>query len=229
MTDSSQTALSGKAMKSFYNLDNAATTQKPQSVIDVLNEYYTDQNANIHRGIHYLSEQATEAYEMARGRVARFINAPSERQVIFVRGTTEGINLVARTFGRQRIRSGDEILLSTLEHHSNIVPWQMMAEAQGASIKVIPIDDRGVLDLEAYKQLLNDRTRIVALAHVSNAVGTVSPIAEMCREAHERDLPVIVDGAQSAPHMNVDMQELDCDFFAFSGHKIFGPKKRRSR
>ncbi len=245
MTESSQTALGGNRIESgldvhalrarfpilakrirdnsFVYVDNAATTQKPQSVIDVLNEYYTDQNANIHRGIHYLSEQATEAYEEARCRVARFINAPSERQVIFVRGTTEGINLVAQTFGRQRIRSGDEILISTLEHHSNIVPWQLVAEAQGAVIKVIPIDDRGVLDLEAYRALLNERTRIVALSHVSNAIGTVVPIVEMCREAHQKGIPVVVDGAQSAPHMKVDMQALDCDFFVFSGHKIFGP------
>lgn len=245
MTESSQTALNRAGIQSsfdvnalrdqfpilkkrvrgnpFVYLDNAATTQKPQSVIDVLNQYYTDQNANIHRGIHYLSEQATEAYEDARSRISKFINAPSERQIIFVRGTTEGINLIAQTFGRQRVRSGDEILISTLEHHSNIVPWQLLAEAQGANIKVIPIDDRGVLDLDAYGKLLNDRTRIVALSHVSNAIGTVSPIAEMCREAHQRDIPVIVDGAQSAPHMKVDMQALDCDFFVFSGHKIFGP------
>ncbi len=245
MTESSQTALNRAGIQSsfdvnalraqfpilkkrvrgnpFVYLDNAATTQKPQSVIDVLNQYYTDQNANIHRGIHYLSEQATEAYEDARSRISKFINVPSERQIIFVRGTTEGINLIAQTFGRQRVRSGDEILISTLEHHSNIVPWQLLAEAQGANIKVIPIDDRGVLDLDAYGKLLNDRTRIVALSHVSNAIGTVSPIAEMCREAHQRDIPVIVDGAQSAPHMKVDMQALDCDFFVFSGHKIFGP------
>ncbi len=245
MTESSQTALGGNRIDTsfdvnelrarfpilakrirgnpFIYLDNAATTQKPQSVIDVLNEYYTDQNANIHRGIHYLSEQATEAYEEARCRVARFINAPSERQVIFVRGTTEGINLVAQTFGRQRIRSGDEILISTLEHHSNIVPWQLVAEAVGAVIKVIPMDDRGVLDLEAHRKFLNERTRIVALSHVSNAIGTVVPIAEMCREARQKGIPVVVDGAQSAPHMKVDVQALDCDFFVFSGHKVFAP------
>ncbi len=207
----------------FVYFDNAATTQKPQSVIDALNRYYTDQNANIHRGIHYLSEQATEIYEEARRRAARFINAPSERQVIFVRGTTEGINLIAQTFGRQKVNSGDEILISTLEHHSNIVPWQLLAEERGASIKVIPIDDRGVLDFDAYVKMLNDRTRIVALSHVSNAIGTVVPIAEMCKEAHRKGIPVVVDGAQSAPHMKVDMQALDCDFFVFSGHKMFGP------
>ena len=204
-------------------LDNAATTQKPQVVIAALERFYAQENANIHRGIHYLSERATDAYENARRRIAGFIHAPREREVIFVRGATEGINLVAQSFGRRFVHEGDEILISTLEHHANIVPWQMMAEERGAGIRVIPMDDRGVLDLEAFENLLSEKTRIVGLTHISNALGTVNPVAEMIAAAHARDIPVLIDGAQAAPHVAVDVEELDCDFFVFSGHKVFGP------
>jgi cysteine desulfurase/selenocysteine lyase len=204
-------------------LDNAATTQKPRAVIDAVAAYYATENANVHRGVHLLSERATEAFEEARGRVQRFLRARHAHEVIFVRGATEGINLVAQTFGRQAVRAGDEIVISALEHHSNIVPWQLLCEEKGARLRVIPIDDAGTLDLEAYQTLLGERTRLVAVAHVSNALGTVVPVKRMIALAHARGVPVLVDGAQAAPHLRIDVQDLDCDFYVFSGHKVYGP------
>jgi cysteine desulfurase/selenocysteine lyase len=204
-------------------LDNAATSQKPQAVIDALDRYYASQNANIHRGVHYLSASATDAYDDARATVARFLNAAQPRECIFVRGTTEAINLVAATWGRQNLRPGDEILLTGLEHHANIVPWQLAAEAAGASIKIIPVTDRGELALDQLDSLLTPRVKLLALAHVSNALGTVLPVRELTRRAHAVGAVVLVDGAQSVPHLHIDVQDLDCDFFAFSGHKLFGP------
>jgi cysteine desulfurase / selenocysteine lyase len=209
--------------KPLVYLDNGATTQKPQAVIDALEAYYSTDNANVHRGVHLLSERATEAYEAARGRIQRFLNAASSREIIFVRGTTEGINLVAQTYGRRMVGPGDEILITTLEHHSNIVPWQMLCEDKGATLRVVPIDDAGEVDLDAYEGLLNGRTRLVAIAHVSNALGTIVPVERMIEAAHRRGIPVLVDGAQAVAHMAVDVQALDCEFYAFSGHKVFGP------
>jgi len=209
--------------KQLVYLDNAATTQKPQAVIDALTSYYTTDNSNVHRGVHTLSERATKHYEAARSRMRRFLNASSDREIIFVRGVTEGINLVAHSYGRKNIGAGDEIIISTIEHHSNIVPWQMLCEQTGAILKVIPIDERGDLLLDEYERLLSDRTKLVAVIHVSNALGTINPIKSMIDLAHERKIPVLVDGAQSAPHLGVDVQELDCDFFVMSGHKIYGP------
>ena len=204
-------------------LDNAATTQKPQVVIDRMTQYYTDENANVHRGVHWLSERATDAFEEARAIVARFLNASESREIVFVRGTTEAINLVAATFGRSRVGPGDEIVISAMEHHSNIVPWQILSEQQGARLRVIPITDAGELDLDAYATILTDRTRIVSVVHVSNALGTVNPVAEIVRLAHQRGIPVLLDGAQAVAHGAVDVQALGCDFYAFSGHKVFGP------
>jgi cysteine desulfurase/selenocysteine lyase len=204
-------------------LDNAATTQKPQAVLDAITGYYRRCNANVHRGVHRLSQEATEAYERARDRVARWINAPDVHEVVFARGTTEAINLVAGAFGRQRLRAGDEILLTHMEHHSNIVPWQLLAEAAGARIRVLPVDDRGELRLEELPKLLSQRTRIVSVVHVSNALGTINPIRRIADLAHEAGAVVVVDGAQAMPHMRVDVQELGCDFYAFSGHKMYGP------
>jgi len=209
--------------KPLVYLDNAATTQKPQPVLDALRAYYTADNANVHRGVHLLSERATEAYEAARTRVRRFLNVADPREIVFVRGATEGINLVARTYGRQAVGPGDEILITGLEHHSNIVPWQMLCDDQGAALRVVPINDSGEVDLEAYDRLLSDRTRLVAVAHVSNALGTIVPIGRMIEAAHRRGVPVLVDGAQAVAHMSVDVQALDCDFYVFSGHKVFGP------
>jgi len=209
--------------KQLVYLDNAATTQKPQAVIDALTSYYTTDNSNVHRGVHTLSERATKHFEAARSRMRRFLNASSDREIIFVRGVTEGINLVAHSYGRKNIGAGDEIIISTIEHHSNIVPWQMLCEQTGAILKVIPIDERGDLLLDEYERLLSDRTKLVAVIHVSNALGTINPIKSMIDLAHERKIPVLVDGAQSAPHLGVDVQELDCDFFVMSGHKIYGP------
>ncbi|HEY8258616.1 MAG TPA: cysteine desulfurase [Gemmatimonadales bacterium] len=209
--------------KPLVYLDNAATTQKPRAVIDALVHFYAEDNANIHRGVHYLSERATEAYEAVRERVARFIHAPSPRQIVFTRGTTESINLVAQSFGRSMLRPGDEILITGMEHHSNIVPWQLAAEATGAVVRAAPITDSGELDLDAFRRLLGDRTRLVALVHLSNALGTINPVRELVAMAHARGIPVLVDGAQSASHLEVDVQSLDCDFFACSGHKIYGP------
>ncbi|NIO12158.1 MAG: SufS family cysteine desulfurase, partial [Deltaproteobacteria bacterium] len=209
--------------KPLVYLDNAATTQKPQVVIDAIHRYYSTENSNIHRGVHYLSEQATRDYEDARKKVQHFINAPKEREIVFVRSTTEAINLIAQSYGRHFLKKGDEIVVSAMEHHSNIVPWQMLCEQTGAKLQVIPIDQDGELLLEEFERLLNARTRLVSVAHVSNALGTVNPVKDMIREAHKREIPVLVDGAQAAPHMKIDVQELGCDFYAFSGHKLFGP------
>ena len=203
--------------------DNAATTQKPKSVIDALSHYYASDNANIHRGIHALAERATTAFELTRTKIKEFINAPSSDQIILTAGTTGSINLVAQTFGRANFSKGDKILISNLEHHSNIVPWQMIAEEKGAIIEVIPVDERGVLDLEAYGNLLDASVKLVAVNHVSNAIGTINPIAEMIQLAHAHGAKVMIDGAQSIAHLDIDVQALDIDFFAFSAHKLFGP------
>jgi cysteine desulfurase/selenocysteine lyase len=204
-------------------LDNAATSQKPSVVLERLQDFYGTENSNIHRGVHRLSQQATEAYEDARKTLARFIGAPDPSQVIFTRGTTEGLNLIASTFGRMTVGEGDTILLTEMEHHSNIVPWQMLAEQVGAQIQVLPITDAGVLRMDRLPEMLDDGTALVAISHISNALGTINPMDEIIAEAHARGIPVVVDGAQSAPHIPVDMQALDADFFVFSGHKMFGP------
>jgi cysteine desulfurase / selenocysteine lyase len=204
-------------------LDNAATTQKPRAVIDAVTRYYASENANIHRGVHHLSQLATEAYETARQKVARFLNAPSSREIVFVRGTTEGINLVAQSYGRTFLRAGDEVLISGMEHHSNIVPWQLLAAQTGVVLRVAPIDDRGELDFAAFERSLSERTKLIAVVHLSNALGTINPIRRICETARARGIPVLVDGAQSASHLRVDVRELGCDFFVFSGHKLFGP------
>jgi cysteine desulfurase/selenocysteine lyase len=209
--------------KPLVYLDNGATSQKPQIVIDTLNRYYAAENSNIHRGVHFLSERATAAYEDARQKVKRFVNAGSEREIIFVRGTTEAINLVAQSYGRTFLKEGDEIIVSALEHHSNIVPWQMLCGQTGARLRVVPMNHDGELVLDEYRRLLNEKTKFVAVAHVSNALGTIVPVTEIVRLAHERSVPVLVDGAQAVPHLKVDVQELGCDFYAFSGHKLFGP------
>jgi cysteine desulfurase/selenocysteine lyase len=204
-------------------LDNAASSQMPQKVIDRLVHYQTSEHANIHRAVHYLSETATAEYEQARRKLQRFINAREDREVIFTSGTTDSINLVMHGFGRQFIKAGDEIILTTLEHHSNIVPWQMLAEETGAVIRVVPVNDAGELLMDAYKDLFNERTKLVGVIHVSNALGSINPIKEMTALAHANAVPVMVDGAQAVPHMPVDVQDLDCDFYAFSGHKLCGP------
>jgi cysteine desulfurase / selenocysteine lyase len=209
--------------KPLVYLDNAATSQKPQSVIDVVTRFYTSENANIHRGVHYLSERATDAYDQVREKVARFLNARSSREIIFTRGTTEGINLVAQSYGRVALKPGDDIVITAMEHHSNIVPWQLVCEQTGARLRAAPFNDAGELDVDAFERLLTDRTRLVSVVHVSNALGTVNPVKRLIALAHDRGIPVLLDGAQSAPHLGVDVQELDCDFFAFSGHKLFGP------
>lgn len=204
-------------------LDNGATTQKPQSVIDAVSRFYERDNSNIHRGAHTLAARATDAYESAREKISRFIGAPSKDDIVFVRGTTEGMNLLANTIGRQRVEQGDEIILTTLEHHANIVPWQMLAQERGAGLRVVPINSRGDIMMGEYEKLFNQRTRLVSITHVSNAIGTVVPVAEMIAIAHRRGVPVIIDGAQSVQHMTVNVQELDADFFVFSGHKLFAP------
>jgi cysteine desulfurase/selenocysteine lyase len=209
--------------KPLVYLDNGATSQKPQIVIDTLSRYYAAENSNIHRGVHFLSERATAAYEDARQKVKRFVNAGSEREIIFVRGTTEAINLVAQSYGRTFLKEGDEIIVSALEHHSNIVPWQMLCGQTGARLRVVPMNHDGELVLDEYRRLLNEKTKFVSVAHVSNALGTIVPVKEIVRLAHERSVPVLVDGAQAVPHLKVDVQELGCDFYAFSGHKLFGP------
>ena len=209
--------------KPLVYFDNAATSQKPQVVIDALTHYYTYYNANIHRGIHTLAEEATMAYEATRRTAQEFINAVSEEEIIFTRGTTEGINLVAYTWGRQNIMAGDEIIISAMEHHSNIVPWQILCEEKAAVLKVIPINDNGELLMDAYKALLSNKTKLVSVVHVSNSLGTVNPIKEIIEAAHQVNAKVLIDGAQSAVHLDIDVHEMDCDFFAFSGHKVYGP------
>lgn len=209
--------------KPLVYLDNAATSQKPQVVIDTVMRYYMEENSNIHRGVHYLSERATQAYEGVRGLVRTFLNAASTREIIFVRGTTEAVNLVSYSYGRPVVGPGDEVLISTLEHHSNIVPWQILCEEKGARLRVIPMNDAGELLLDDYEKLLTPKTKIVGLVHVSNALGTVNPVKQMIGMAHAHGVPVLVDGAQAVPHMKVDVRDLDCDFYAFSAHKMFGP------
>jgi cysteine desulfurase / selenocysteine lyase len=209
--------------KPLIYLDNGASSQVPQVVIDRGSVYIEQEHSNIHRGVHYLSQKATTAYEGAREKVKRFINARESRECIFVRGATEGINLVMHGYGRKFIRAGDEIIISAMEHHANIVPWQMLCEEKGAQLRVIPMNDAGELLLDAYDGLLNERTKFVAVTHVSNALGTINPIKQMIAQAHKYGVPVLVDGAQSAPHMPVDVQDLDCDFYAFSGHKMYAP------
>lgn len=204
-------------------LDNAASAHKPRPVLDAIQHYYAADYSNVHRGLHYLSERASQAFEDARGKVARFINAGSEREIVFVRGTTEAINLVAQTFGRTRIGNGDEILITALEHHSNIVPWQLLCAQTGAVLRVAPVSDTGELDLEAYERLLSARTRLVAMTHTSNALGTINPVRGMIELAHAHGARVLVDGAQAVSHAAIDVQALDCDFFAFSSHKLYGP------
>lgn len=214
--------------KTIYNkplvyLDNAATTQKPLSVIEAMNNEYLNVNSNVHRGVHWLSQQATELHESARETLRKFINARSTNEIIFTRGTTESINLVASSFVEGFMNAGDEVIVSEMEHHSNIVPWQLQMARKGIALKVAPIDDEGNLDMEAFKKLFNERTKLVSIAHVSNVLGTVNPIDEIIQFAHSQGVPVLVDGAQSAPHFAIDVQAMDCDFFALSGHKMYGP------
>lgn len=204
-------------------LDNAATTQKPQAVIDALSDYYLTINSNIHRGVHHLSQVATDRFEEARRAVQQFIHAPHAHEIIFTRGTTESINLIASSFCRRFLKEGDEVVVSEMEHHANIVPWQMACEQHGSTLKVLPFDDRGVLRMEELDRLLTDRTRIVAVNHVSNTLGTINPVAEIIRKAHAKGIPVLVDGAQAASHLPIDVQTLDCDFYCFSGHKMYAP------
>ena len=209
--------------KPLVYLDNGATTQKPLCVLNAMQEEYLNVNANVHRGVHYLSQQATELHEGARETVRRFINARNTDEIVFTRGTTEALNLVAATFCDAFMNEGDEVIISTMEHHSNIVPWQLQAAKKGIALRIIPISDDGTLDMEAYRRLFTERTRIVSVCQVSNVLGTVNPVEEIIRIAHEHDVPVMIDGAQSTPHQAVDVQALDCDFFAFSGHKMYGP------
>ena len=209
--------------KPLVYLDNAATTQKPKQVLDVLNTYYKEQNANIHRGVHHLSEVATFEYEKARGKIKNFINAAENKEIIFTKGTTDGINLVAHSYGRKFLNAGDEVIISAMEHHSNIVPWQLVCEERGAKLNIIPMTDDGELILEEYEKLLSPKTRIVSVVYVSNSLGTINPVKKIIELAHQRGLPVLIDGAQAVAHLKVDVRELDCDFFAFSGHKLFGP------
>jgi cysteine desulfurase/selenocysteine lyase len=209
--------------KPLVYLDNAATTQKPRVVLETLRDFYTTSNSNVHRGIHFLSERATRAFEDARKIVQRFLNAADPSEIIFVRGTTEAINLVAQSYGRSFLKEGDEIIISWLEHHSNIVPWQILCDQIGAKLKIIPVNDRGELILEGYQKYLSERTRLVSLGHVSNALGTVNPIKKMIDMAHEHGVVVMIDGAQAVQHLKVDVRDLNCDFYAFSGHKIYGP------
>ena len=209
--------------KPLVYFDNAATTQKPQTVIDVLADYYNGYNANIHRGIHTLAEEATAAFELSRDAVQQFINAATREEIIFTKGTTESINLVAYTWGRQNIQAGDEIIISTMEHHSNIVPWQILCQEKGAILKVIPVNDHGELLLNEFEKLLSDKTKLVSVVHVSNAMGVVNPVNKIIESAHKAGAVVLIDGAQSTVHLDIDVQEMDCDFFAFSAHKFYGP------
>ncbi len=204
-------------------LDNAATSQKPQAVIDAISDYYSGENANIHRGVHYLSELATRKYEETREKVKHLINAKSTREIIFVRGTTEAVNLVSSTYGRENIKAEDEIIISNMEHHSNIVPWQLLCESTDAKLKVIPINDDGEIIFDEYQKLMSDKTKLVAVVHTSNSLGTINPVKRIIEVAHSHNVPVLLDGAQAVPHQKIDVQELDCDFFAFSSHKFFGP------
>lgn len=209
--------------KPLVYLDNGATTQKPRMVVDAISEEYYSVNANVHRGVHFLSQQATELHEASRETVRKFVNARSTNEIVFTRGTTESINLLASCFGEEFMQRGDEVIISVMEHHSNIVPWQLLAAKKGITIKVVPMNDKGELLQEEYKNLFSERTKIVSLAHVSNVLGTINPVKEMIAFAHEQGVPVLIDGAQSVPHMPVDVQELDADFFVFSGHKVYGP------
>ncbi len=209
--------------KPLVYLDSAATSQKPQVVIDALVAYYSDINANVHRGVHTLSQEATDAYEGGRSRVRQFINAAEDEEIIFTRGTTEGINLVAQTLGAQRAEQGSEIIISNMEHHSNVVPWQILCEQRGARLRVVPINEDGELLMDEYEKLLGPQTALVSIVHMSNALGTINPVKDIVAMAHSHGVPVLLDGAQSAPHLTVDVRDLDCDFYAFSGHKLFGP------
>jgi cysteine desulfurase/selenocysteine lyase len=209
--------------KPLVYLDNAATSQKPQSVIDTLVRYYVTENSNVHRGVHTLSQRATEDYEGARTKVRQFINAAEDREIIYVRGTTEGINLVAQTYGRQNVGTGDEIIISAMEHHSNIVPWQILCQERGAHLKIVPMNDSGELLIDEYEKLLSPRTKLVSMVHQSNALGTINPVKAIIELAHNQGVPVLVDAAQSVPHMPIDVEGMDCDFFTFSGHKLYGP------
>jgi cysteine desulfurase / selenocysteine lyase len=209
--------------KPLVYLDNAASTQKPVSVIEAIQHYYTAEHSNVHRGVHYLSEMATQKYESARAKVQNFLNAGSEREIIFVRGATEAINLVAATFGKMKLQSGDEVLITGLEHHSNIVPWQMVCEEKGAQLRVAPIDDNGDVILDEFDRMLSGKTKIAAISHISNALGTVNPVKQMIEIAHRKNIPVLVDGAQAVPHLRVDVRDLDADFYVFSSHKVYGP------
>ena len=215
-----QTVVNNRPLAYF---DNAATTQKPLMVLERLRYYYENENSNIHRGAHYLSNVATEAYEAARQNLQQFIHARQTHEIIFTRGTTEAINLVASSFSKKFVKEGDEILISAMEHHSNIVPWQIACQERGARLKVIPVNDKGELDMEAYGNMLHEKTRLVAVTHVSNALGTINPVKEMVTMAHKQNIPVLIDGAQAAPHVKIDVQDLDCDFYCFSGHKMYGP------
>ncbi len=209
--------------KPLVYFDNAATTQKPWQVIDRITKYYSYENCNIHRGMHFLSQEATESFEDTREYVKKFINAAKEEEIIFTKGTTDGINLIANSLGEILLSKDDEVIISVLEHHSNIVPWQMICEKKGAKLKVIPINDKGEIVLEEYKKLLNEKTRIIAVGHVSNAIGTINPVKEIIYEARKYDIPIVIDGAQGASHIEVDVRDMDCDFYCFSGHKIYGP------
>ena len=209
--------------KPLVYLDNAATTQKPRAVLDALMAYYSEDNANVHRGVHLLSERATQAFEDARATVQRFINAASAREIVFTRNATEAVNLVAQTFGRTRLGPGDEVVISAMEHHSNIVPWQMVCQEKGASLRVVPITDEGALQLEEYERLIGPHTRLVSIVHLSNVLGTINPVQQMIATAHRHGVPVLVDGSQAASHMTVDVQALDADFYVFTGHKLYGP------
>lgn len=209
--------------KPLVYLDNAATTQKPMSVVESLRQYYLEDNSNIHRGVHYLSQKATEGYENSRKKLCGFINARYTQEIIFVRGTTEGINLVAHSFVKERIKAGEEILITGMEHHSNIVPWQIVCQETGAILRVVPINDKGEIILEEYEKMLSPKVKFVSLVHISNSLGTVNPVRQMIETAHAHDIPVLIDGAQTVSHLKLDVRDLNCDFYVFSGHKMFGP------
>lgn len=209
--------------KPLVYLDNAATSQKPQVVLDEMNRYYLEENSNIHRGVHFLSDKATQSYEAARKKIRNFINANDHREVIFVRGTTEGVNLVASSYARRFLKEGDEIIISAMEHHSNIVPWQMLRDEKGVKLRVIPMNDNGELLIDEYETMFTNRTKFVAIVHVSNALGTINPVKQMVNIAHRHDVPVLIDGAQDVPHMRIDVQDIDADFYTFSAHKMYGP------